>query len=862
MKKNTAEDYIDANSYYNRGWAMYKLGRYEEAIKDYDQAIRINPNNDACYNSRGWTKYLMRNYNEAVEDCSCAIRLNPKSPYAYDSRGHARLSLNQFEAAIADFNSSISYSSAKDDIVPSLSGRAIANKKLGLDNQAYEDYEKVQKEKCISADDFFERGNAHQSFGNNDAAIRDYESALKVNPNYLPAITALRDPKQKTISRESYRFSMKSGLCFEFSNSALDKLNNGDATGAIFSINNALRLEPNEADAYYIRAMAEESLDRYEEAIKDYNHVIRINPYNNVIVYNERGSAKGYLGRNEEAIEDYDQAIRIKPNYADAYINRGNAKKKLGRNEEAIKDYDHAIQIKSDDAYAYFNRGSAKGHLGRYEEAIKDLDQAIRIKSDFTNAYTIRGLTKYSLGNYEAAIIDYDQVIRIKPDADAYLVRGMTKYSMGHYEAAIIDYDQTIRINPNYTDAYITRGWAKNSLGRYEEALNDFNQDAVISAAEINSAYSGRSIAKKQLGFEQDARKNYEKAQLLECKSEFAYFGRGNAHQLFGNDDAAIKDYESALKKNPNYLPAKTALQNLKQNKKQIDLDFQSESISGDISINFKISYTDLTFDKKIGEGSYGEVYAGTWAYDNVAIKKLKLATYTEESLKELKREAEIMANVRSNHLVQLKGVCLETPNFCLVMELMPKGSLDSLLYNLKQDLPWSLRYQLAADIGVGLHNLHQQGILHRDLKSMNILLTNDNRAKLCDFGLAQIKSSTKVQTRNTLKSIREKSVGTLSWMAPELLNLSPKYSTKSDVYAYAIVMWEIAARQAPYADVGDDSIIKDEVKQGNRAEIPSDIPPSFAKLIKFCWAQNPGERPEVEVVLRELENCKNELKR
>ena len=200
-----------------------------------------------------------------------------------------------------------------------------------------------------------------------------------------------------------------------------------------------------------------------------------------------------------------------------------------------------------------------------------------------------------------------------------------------------------------------------------------------------------------------------------------------------------------------------------------------------------------------------------------------------------------------------------EAPNYCLVMELMPKGNLFNLLQS-NQTLEWPQRYQLAQDIGIGLHHLHAESILHRDLKSLNVLLTNDYRAKLCDFGLAQVKTATKSMASTRTKTGNQ--VGTISWMAPELFKRGGQHSTKTDVYSYGMVLWELAARRIPYEDAADQQIAISWIKDGEQETIPQDTPPSYAKLIKFCWAQKPEDRPEVEKVLQQLEGCKSQLKK
>ena len=173
----------------------------------------------------------------------------------------------------------------------------------------------------------------------------------------------------------------------------------------------------------------------------------------------------------------------------------------------------------------------------------------------------------------------------------------------------------------------------------------------------------------------------------------------------------------------------------------------------GEIRIDITIPASALTLGKLLGEGGFGSVYAGWYNGDPVAIKRLKAQLLTDTAIEELRNEAKIMfqLGLESKYIVPLKKICLEAPHYSLVMELMPKGSLYHLLRN-GQPLPWEIRFQIALDAAWGLKDLHGYSILHRDLKSLNILLDDRLRAKLADFGLAKVKHETSSQS-----SVRER---------------------------------------------------------------------------------------------------------
>ncbi|MHA7841420.1 MAG: tetratricopeptide repeat protein, partial [Gammaproteobacteria bacterium] len=224
---------------------------------------------------------------------------------------------------------------------------------------------------------------------------------------------------------------------------------------AIEDYDEALRLDPKYALAYFNRGFAKRFLGRYDEAIRDYDEALRLDP-EDALAYFYRGLAKVQLGRYAEAIEDYDEALRLDPKYALAYFNRGFAKRFLGRYDEAIRDYDEVLRLDSEDAWAYYSRGCVKAFLGYYEEAIEDCDAALRLDPEDALAYYNRGNAKACLSHYEEALGDYDEALRLDPEfAEAYSNRGEVKQCQGRYQEALLDYQQALHYVSNSLTAAI-----------------------------------------------------------------------------------------------------------------------------------------------------------------------------------------------------------------------------------------------------------------------------------------------------------------------------------------------------------------------------------------------------------------------
>ncbi|KAF9974067.1 hypothetical protein BGZ73_002656 [Actinomortierella ambigua] len=180
-------------------------------------------------------------------------------------------------------------------------------------------------------------------------------------------------------------------------------------------------------------------------------------------------------------------------------------------------------------------------------------------------------------------------------------------------------------------------------------------------------------------------------------------------------------------------------------------------------------------------------------------------------------------------------------------MDLAEGGSLQQVIR--EKQLDWATKTRITNEIARGLEYMHTNNVIHRDLKSLNVLLTKHMKVKLCDFGLAEIKTA-------SLSKAGQSAQGTLRWMAPELLVSKPKYTTKSDIFALGIVMWEMAANcTPPFKDQLEDTVIMVLVKAGEREDIPDNTPSAYQAMIKRCWHKDSKERPEASEILLSVDD-------
>ncbi|MBA0853080.1 hypothetical protein Goshw_013201 [Gossypium schwendimanii] len=182
----------------------------------------------------------------------------------------------------------------------------------------------------------------------------------------------------------------------------------------------------------------------------------------------------------------------------------------------------------------------------------------------------------------------------------------------------------------------------------------------------------------------------------------------------------------------------------------------------------------------------------------------------------------------------------------CVVVEYLPGGTLKNfLIRNRRKKLAFKVVIQIALDLSRGLSYLHSKKIVHRDVKTENMLLDAHRTLKIADFGVAR------VEAQNPRDMTGE--TGTLGYMAPEVLDGKP-YNRKCDVYSFGICLWEIYCCDMPYADHSFAEVSSAVVCQNLRPEIPRCCPSSLASIMRKCWDAHPERRPDMDEVVRLLE--------
>ncbi|EFA79492.1 LIM-type zinc finger-containing protein [Heterostelium album PN500] len=266
--------------------------------------------------------------------------------------------------------------------------------------------------------------------------------------------------------------------------------------------------------------------------------------------------------------------------------------------------------------------------------------------------------------------------------------------------------------------------------------------------------------------------------------------------------------------------------------------DILTNVMRNKIRVHNEIKSTDITLGEVIASGASGKVHKGLYKGKDVAIK-----VYSADNIcfsrEEFDREVSIMSLVDHECFTEFYGANTEKSNYLFhVSELIKGGCLRDILLNKEISLTYAQQVSIALDVANGMEYLHSLGVIHRDLKSGNVLITDDMRGKVIDFGTSRSLDLSKQMTLN---------LGTSCWMAPEVFRNEP-YTESCDVYSFGIVLWEIFCRRDPYDGVNSWSIPV-MVCKGERPVVPADCPSEYAKLIKACWVDKAKKRPKFKEI-------------
>ncbi|XP_076933584.1 serine/threonine-protein kinase EDR1-like [Bidens hawaiensis] len=386
----------------------------------------------------------------------------------------------------------------------------------------------------------------------------------------------------------------------------------------------------------------------------------------------------------------------------------------------------------------------------------------------------------------------------------------------------------------------------KNEHGEYKRATNDFTMPASTSSGlksgdnvnERNESVSSNAAESEAAWTEW---KNYRLSLEVVSNNNNAFprnkrLDHEKVHAISGQDVKKTSEYSNNQKLT---LPESSSL----------SVPPQIDPVIDDVG-DCEIPWEDLVIGERIGLGSYGEVYHADWNGTEVAVKKFLDQDFSGAALAEFRREVRIMQRLRHPNVVLFMGAVTRPPNLSIITEFLPRGSLYRIIHRPQCQIDEKRRIKMALDVAKGMNCLHTSipTIVHRDLKSPNLLVDEDWNVKVCDFGLSRLKHNTFLSSKST--------AGTPEWMAPEVLR-NENSNEKCDVYSFGVILWELATLRLPWSGMNPMQVVGAVGFQNRRLDIPKDVDPLVGRIIWECWQTDPNLRPsfaQLTVALKPLQ--------
>ena len=471
------EKYKSAEYYNELGDKNYDLGEFKLAIKNYNEAIKLDPLNSNYFHGRGAAKDSLGNYKDAIADYDLAILLNSSDAYIFNSRAVAKANLGLNEEALKDFENALSLDPTNELFSENR-------------NNALNTLEEKKINEPKSATLWKIDGDILREQKNYKDSINYYNNAIKQEINYSSAY----------LGRGLSKYELK------------------DFTGAISDWQRAIFYSNDKATTYLEIGDFKYSKGEKKESIEYYDKGIEENP-KNWMLYFQRGFAKRYLKDFEGSLSDFEKGFYYNPypedesidkeySYVKEQIRKKQEAEKIKKQKEAekIKKQKEAEKIKKQkelekiNAKTLMNKKSSQmlkkqGDKYReefdFEKSLEFYSKSIEKDPRYTLAYICRGFSKYELGDHSNALKDWEEGIQFETKkSDIYLSIGDFMLTRGKFSESLKYYDIGIRNSSNNAKLFFNRGLAKFYICEFQSSLIDFE-----AGFRLDPHYSDKSIA-------------------------------------------------------------------------------------------------------------------------------------------------------------------------------------------------------------------------------------------------------------------------------------------------------------------------------------------------------------------------------
>ena len=396
---------LEAREWNDKGVSLHSLGRYEEAIRCFDQALEPNPHYVNAWNNKGSSLAGLGCHEEAIGCLDQALKLDPRDAYAWNNKGASLTDLGRHEEAIRCYDRALEldprYVSAWNNKGGSLGS-------LGYQDEAIRCYDQALEFDPRHVSSWNNKGGNLISLGRHEEALPYLDQALELDPFAVNAWT-IKGASLASLGRHEE---------------------------AIRCYDQALELDPRNVAALTNKGNSLNGLSHYEEALRCLNQALELDPRNAEGWYN-KGLSLNNLGRHEEALQCHDKALELDPRSTRAWSNKGASLSKLGHYEEGINCFERGLEISPHDRLLRKNMIAGLIKLGREQDAFKYIEKGLDITPHDAGLLNDKGVLLVKLGRHQEALECFERGLQIVPQAiDLWTHKGVVLRLLGRQQEA------------------------------------------------------------------------------------------------------------------------------------------------------------------------------------------------------------------------------------------------------------------------------------------------------------------------------------------------------------------------------------------------------------------------------------------
>jgi tetratricopeptide (TPR) repeat protein/predicted Ser/Thr protein kinase len=540
------------------------LGEWDASLDAYARSLALNPRLDAARYRRGRILVELRHDPEAARR---EFEMASENEYALLGRAHLAWRSGDDETALQLCRKVLDAGRSLPEAHNIL---GLIHVRLGGSHedaeQAVRDFTRVLADAPHSTATLSNRGLALEHAGRADEALRDFDAALRLSPSNVSALVnrsslhqLLGDSANAVARRDDAgRFralalsDARAALAIEPSSANVrDRLGTAlVSTGALAEglehHLEAVRLDPANATYRVNLAAALSRAERYAEAERECDAVIRVAP-SLVAAWERRAAVRYYLGNDTGCIEDSDRALALAPGDHRVLHSRGRALHRLRRFPEALRDFDEALRLHPKNWVYRVSRACARRDAGDLKGAVEDFTAAIVLDATVAETFGQRAVARKLGGDFPGARADLDAALKLDPEfEEAFYERAFLRRTTGDPAGSMEDINESIRRKPDRAASYLLRGTLHVAANRPRDGLADLETACRLDPRNWLYLYN-RGYVRMLLGDDDGALADYGAAIDLNPRSAEALANRGALRAWRQDTEGAIRDYEAAL---------------------------------------------------------------------------------------------------------------------------------------------------------------------------------------------------------------------------------------------------------------------------------------------------------------------------